>query len=235
MQNSKLTLHPSNEIYTITDSKVSYISQSESIDKFNSVEHMIGYMARVSNPTNQDNEDVSKLIRYCIKNKHWSVFEMATLTLEIITSRDISAQILRHRSFTFQEFSQRYALVTEFAPIEARLQDSHNRQSSIELTREQSELQNWLEEEYNNILHIAMKAYQSAIDKGIAKEVARKLLPINASTRMYMSGTLRSWIHYIELRTGNGTQKEHKTIALMAKKIFVQKYPLISDALGWIE
>lgn len=198
-------------------------------------ERTMGYIARVSNPDNQDNENVAGLLAYCIKHMHWSVFEHATITMEITTTRDIAAQLLRHRSFTFQEFSQRYAAVTDVAPIpELRMQDSKNRQNSIEITNEllaadlaalQARIGRHFEE--------SMELYEDMLNIGIAKECARKVLPLNTETKVYMTGTVRQWIHYIQLRTANGTQKEHMQIAEDVKAVFVNTLPIVSKALGW--
>lgn len=193
-------------------------------------EQLIAWCARVSNPTNQNNtKTISKLIDYLAKNKHWSPFEMATACLEINTTRDIGRQILRHRSFAFQEFSQRYADPTkhlQFVFREARLQDSKNRQNSIEIRDEelQSNWLNWQEE----ILEITKKAYQWAVENGIAKEIARSILPEGLTpSRMYMSGSIRSWIHFVEVRTHESTQKEHRIIANACAKELAQIVPLI--------
>ncbi len=194
-------------------------------------EKVMGYCARVSNPRNQENPDVSKLLSYCAKNNHWSVFEMASMCVEITTSRAISAQILRHRSFSFQEFSQRYAEATEFQKQEARRQDTKNRQNSI--NDMEVDKQEWFENKLTEIQGNSLEIYKEAIEKGIAKECARAILPLSVQTKLYMVGTVRSWIHYIELRAGNGTQEEHKKIAIEVKKIFAQEFPTVSRALGW--
>jgi thymidylate synthase (FAD) len=200
-------------------------------------EKNIAYCARVSNPNNQNSDNITKLLKYCIDHKHWSIFEMASLCLEINTTRGIAAQILRHRSFTFQEFSQRYAdttLLAEEIPIfELRRQDTKNRQNST----------NDLDEEiiyrWNSKLreHFAKSKaiYDGMIKDGIAKECARFVLPLATPTRLYMNGTIRNWIHYIELRSSNGTQKEHMDIANQCKSIFIQQFPIISEALCWHE
>lgn len=197
-------------------------------------EKLMGYIARVSNPENQDNEDVAGLLRYCIKHGHWSVFEHAFITLEINTTRDIGAQILRHRSFYFQEFSQRYAAVMNPAKVpELRLQDHKNRQNSIEPSKEDLE---WLDE-FDRIIEKHFEEshniYESMLERGVAKECARKVLPLNTETKMYMSGNVRQWIHYIQLRSGNGTQKEHMIIAEAAKKVFCDNLPIVAAALNW--
>ncbi len=200
----------------------------------NSAEDMIVYMARVSNPSNQDmTRGDEKLIRYLIKNQHWSPFEMVNVVMEISTTRDIARQILRHRSFSFQEFSQRYADPTKdlgFDLREARLQDTKNRQNSIET--EDSELKSeWIIKQMSVIAE-AKQAYEWAIENGIAKEQARAVLPEgNTQSRMYMNGSLRSWIHYCQLRMANGTQKEHKEVATECWEIIRDKFPNVVAAL----
>jgi thymidylate synthase (FAD) len=200
----------------------------------NSAEDMIVYMARVSNPSNQSMiRGDEKLIRYLIKNQHWSPFEMVNVVMEINTTRDIARQILRHRSFAFQEFSQRYADPTKdlgFELREARLQDTKNRQNSIET--DDRELQDKWNLMQQTLINNAEHAYNWAIDNGIAKEQARVVLPEgNTQSRMYMNGTLRSWIHYCELRRSNGTQKEHMEIAEECWKIIAEKFPQVARAL----
>lgn len=199
-------------------------------------EEIMGYCARVSNPNNQNNhETVDKLLKYCVKHNHWSVFEMANIVLEINTTRAISPQILRHRSFTFQEFSQRYASTLEglggLYPPHLRKQDLKNRQNSTDdLSSKDTTLF------YRRIAQHFAEAedlYSEMVSKGVAKECAREVLPLAAPTRLYMNGTIRSWIHYIELRSGNGTQLEHRQIAQQAKEIFSQNLPIISKALEW--
>jgi len=194
----------------------------------------MAYIARVSNPKNQDNDDFTKLIGYCIKNEHWSVFEQAYMTLQIETTRGIAAQILRHRSFTFQEFSQRYADSTQLGEIpipELRRQDNKNRQNSI------SDLSEDLVKQFNKKIetqfNLSKKLYEEMLEAGIAKECARFILPLATPTRIYMTGSCRSWIHYINLRTGHGTQKEHMNIATECKTIFSKEYPVVSSALNW--
>jgi thymidylate synthase (FAD) len=214
---------------------VKLISISEPIDgNMETAEQLISYCARVSNPSNQNNfETSSKLLKYCIDNKHWSIFEMVNVVMEINTTRDIARQILRHRSFTFQEFSQRYADPTQlgFTIREARLQDSKNRQNSIETTDE--DLQKTWVIKQEQLIHEITLAYKWAIENGIAKEQARAILPEGiTNSRLYMNGTLRSWITFISLREKNGTQKEHRDIALECKKIICLKFPKIGDALG---
>ena len=197
-------------------------------------EKNMAYIARVSNPKNQSNDDFTKLLGYCIKNEHWSVFEQAYMTLQIETNRGIAAQILRHRSFTFQEFSQRYADSTQLGEIpipELRRQDQKNRQNSI------SDLSEDLMKQFNikikNQFQLNVQLYEEMLGAGIAKECARFVLPLATPTRIYMTGSCRSWIHYINLRTGNGTQKEHMDIANECKRIFTKEYPIVSSALNW--
>jgi len=199
------------------------------------VEELIAFCAKVSNPSNQINTATSrKLIKYLIKHQHWSPLEMVSACLEINTTRDIARQILRHRSFSFQEFSQRYANTDEFGEQfvirEARLQDPKNRQNSIETT--DIELSNWWNEQQASIIHNTGKVYEEAIQKGIAKEQARVILPEgNTKSRLYMNGTIRSWIHYIELRAANGTQKEHMEIARICAKVISDIFPFADDIL----
>jgi len=198
-------------------------------------EKLMSYCARVSNPNNQDSDNYAKLLAYCIKNKHWSIFEMANMSLEVNTTRGIAAQILRHRSFNFQEFSQRYAdttLLAEDIPLfELRRQDTKNRQNSIDNISDEIKVK------WNSKIreHFAKSKaiYDGMIADGIAKECARFVLPLATPTRLYMSGTVRSWIHYIELRSGHGTQKEHMNIANQCKSIFAEQFPTTSEALGW--
>jgi thymidylate synthase (FAD) len=195
-------------------------------------EAFIAYTARVSNPSNQHNTlTAPKLLSYLIKNKHWSPFEMVSITMEINTTRDISHQIIRHRSFSFQEFSQRYADPTKdmsFVTREARLQDAKNRQNSIEF-EDVVKKQNW-DIKQQHLQHSAEQAYRWAVENGIAKEQARAVLPEGlTTTRLYMSGTLRSWIHYIDVRAEAGTQKEHRQVALSAQKEILQHFPSLRD------
>ncbi len=199
-------------------------------------EKTMAYIARVSNPKNQDNEDFKKLIKYCITNEHWSVFEQAYMTLQVETNRGIAAQILRHRSFTFQEFSQRYADSTQLGEIpipELRRQDIKNRQNSISdlPVNISSEFARKIELQFKQTLEL----YQEMLDKGVAKECARFILPLATPTRIYMTGSCRSWIHYINLRSGHGTQKEHLIIANQSKKVFSQQFPTVAKALNWTE
>ena len=197
-------------------------------------EEQIAYIARVSNPKNQDNPDYAKLLAYCIKHQHWSIFEQAFMTLEIETTRGLAAQILRHRSFTFQEFSQRYADTTLLGAIplpELRRQDKSNRQNSIDDIPEEKQK----ELELSIARHFASSKdlYNELIRQGIAKECARFVLPLATPTRLYMSGSVRSWIHYIDLRSAHGTQKEHMDIAEACREIFKEQLPTVSEALGW--
>ena len=198
-------------------------------------EKTIAYCARVSNPIGQDREDYAKLLRYCILHGHWSIFEMANMVLEINTTRGIAAQILRHRSFSFQEFSQRYAdtsLLTKDIPsIDIRRQDVKNRQNSID-DFDESDKNNFNEMIHKHFMD-SQHIYQTLLDNGVAKECARFVLPLATPTRMYMKGTIGSWIHYINLRSGHGTQKEHMDIANQCKDIFIQQLPIITEALGW--
>lgn len=194
-------------------------------------ERIIAYCARVSNPQNQDNAEIESLIRYCIKNSHWSIFEQANMVIEINTSRAISAQILRHKSFSFQEFSQRYSKIDSFVIFKARRQDLKNRQNSFDDL--DNEITDWFCKTQNEIWDLAYHKYLKAIEKGIAKECARAILPMNTSTRLYMNGSIRSWIHYIQIRTDKSTQLEHRIIADDCKKIFIDNFPIISKALDW--
>jgi len=199
-------------------------------------EETMGYIARVSNPKNQENPKVAGLLSYCIKHGHWSVFEQAHMTIEINTTRGLAAQILRHRSFTFQEFSQRYAdssLLGDKIPLfELRRQDEKNRQNSID------DVDPFLIQKYEVKIekHFkqAMKIYQEMLKDGIAKECARFVLPLATPTRLYMTGSIRSWIHYIDLRASHGTQKEHTEIVNQIKSIFVDELPVVSEALEWV-
>ena len=199
-------------------------------------EQTMAYVARVSNPNNQENPNYAKLLGYCIKHNHWSVFEQSFMTLEIETTRGLAAQILRHRSFTYQEFSQRYAdssLLSETIPLpELRRQDTKNRQNSID------DIDPFVKQKYEMLtqdhFRDAMALYQTMLDEGIAKECARFVLPLATPTRLYMSGSCRSWIHYIQLRSANGTQKEHMDIAEACKKIFSEQFPTVAEALEWV-
>ena len=197
-------------------------------------EKTMAHIARVSNPSNQDNEKFAGLLKYCIKHQHWSVFEQSSMTLEIETTRAIAAQILRHRSFTFQEFSQRYADSTQLGVIpipKLRKQDLKNRQNSTddldEFVRQKLELQ------MKTLFDSATALYQQMLVEGVAKECARMVLPLCTPTRIYMTGSCRSWIHYIELRSAHGTQKEHMDIAQACKTVFIEQFPIVSEALEW--
>ncbi len=198
-------------------------------------EETMGYVARVSNPNNQDNPNVTGLLKYCIKHGHWSVFEQAHMTVEIETTRGLAAQILRHRSFTFQEFSQRYAdssLLADEIPLpELRRQDLKNRQNSTD-DMDQRKVNHYnrkMEQHFKQ----GMKLYQNMLKDGVAKECARFVLPLATPTRIYMTGSVRSWVHYINLRSAHGTQKEHMDLVENVRKIFVEQFPIVSQALEW--
>lgn len=210
------------KVIGVTKPVVDFIPDSEDI---------ISYAARVSNPANQDNFNTAeKLLRYCIRNSHWSVFETVSLTMEIECPRDIARQILRHRSFSFQEFSQRYAEATAFVTRDCRLQDTSNRQNSV--TTEDLELKQWWEDSQEELLTQVQFFYQKALEKGIAKEVARCILPEGLTmSKLYMNGTLRSWLHYVDLREKNGTQLEHQEVAIKCKEAIKQYFPTLINAL----
>ena len=197
-------------------------------------EQLMAYIARVSNPSNQDNEKFAGLLRYCIQHQHWSVFEQSSMTLEIETTRAIAAQILRHRSFTYQEFSQRYAdakLLETIELPELRRQDSKNRQNSIDdLDPKVAET---LNRQMNTLFSSAFALYNQMLEDGVAKECARMVLPLCTPTRIYMTGSCRSWIHYINLRSAHGTQKEHMDIANECRKVFIEQFPTVSESLEW--
>ena len=193
-------------------------------------EELIAYCARVSSP-HQDNPKIEKLLEYCIDHGHWSVFETPSITIEINTSRAISAQILRHRSFTFQEFSQRYAEVADFEIYKARRQDSKNRQNSIDDLSLRDKL--WFWDAQDKVQLLSASLYHDALDMGIAKEQARFLLPMSSKTKLYMTGNIRSWIHYCDLRCRIDTQKEHRDIALAIREILKKELPIISKAVAW--
>ena len=197
-------------------------------------EETMGYIARVSNPKNQDNPNVSGLLGYCIKHNHWSVFEQAHMSLEVETTRGIAAQVLRHRSFTFQEFSQRYANTNLLGAIpvpDLRSQDLKNRQNSNDdIPEEQTKR---LQDQIKRYFAEGIDLYNELIREGVAKECARFVLPLATPTKIYMTGSVRSWIHYIELRSAHGTQKEHMDIALDTKRVFKEQFPICSTALGW--
>ena len=197
-------------------------------------EKTMAYIARVSNPSNQSNDDFEKLIKYCITHEHWSVFEQSYMTLQIETNRGIAAQILRHRSFTFQEFSQRYSDSTQLGEIpipELRRQDVKNRQNSTsDLSVDViGKFENKIKEQFE----LNKSLYEEMLNSGIAKECARFVLPLATPTRIYMTGSCRSWIHYISLRTAHGTQKEHMKIAEECKNIFIKQFPTVSSAMNW--
>ena len=198
-------------------------------------EKHMAYCARVSNPANQENEKFSGLLKYCIQHQHWSIFEQASMTVEINTTRGIAAQILRHRSFTYQEFSQRYAdssLLGKVIPLpELRRQDDKNRQNSIDDIPDYLKLT--LTEDIRVHFEHSMRLYNRLLEKGVAKECARFVLPLATPTRLYMTGSVRSWIHYIDLRSAHGTQKEHMDIAEAIRCIFTCQFPAVSEALGW--
>ena len=197
-------------------------------------EQTMAYIARVSNPSNQNNDNYAGLLRYCIKHQHWSVFEQSSMTLEIETTRGLAAQILRHRSFTFQEFSQRYAdsnLLGEIELPELRRQDTKNRQNSIDDL--DPAVVEKLEKQMNTLFSSSLALYNQMLESGVAKECARFVLPLATPTRLYMTGSCRSWIHYIQLRSAHGTQKEHMDIANACKSHFVQHYPTVAEALEW--
>ena len=215
---------------TMTDTPIKLISVTPDAEK-----HM-AYCARVSNPNNQENEKFSGLLKYCVKHQHWSIFEQAYMTLEINTTRGVAAQVLRHRSFTYQEFSQRYAdssmLADQIPMFDLRRQDTKNRQNSID------DIDPFVKQEFEIKIrrHFdeAMVLYQSMLDAGVAKECSRFVLPLATPTRIYMSGSCRSWIHYINLRTANGTQKEHMDLAEGCKKVFIEQFPTCAEALEWV-
>ena len=199
------------------------------MDGLKTAEELISYCARVSNPSNQMNMDSSsKLISYLIKHKHWSPFEMVDMTVAIVTRRSIAAQILRHRSFSFQEFSQRYSTATDVQQIELRKQGKTNRQSSEEII-----LDSTLSKMVDNHLEKSKELYEYLIDEGVSRETARDVLPLATETTMYMKGSMRSWIHYLDLRCANDTQLEHRIIANNIKTIFISNFPNISSALNW--
>ena len=213
-----------------TDTQIKLVSVTPDAEK------TMGYVARVSNPNNQENPKVAGLLSYCINHGHWSVFEQAHMTVEINTTRGLAAQILRHRSFTYQEFSQRYADVSylrEHIPLpELRSQDDKNRQNSID------DVDSKIVEKYNKKMRAQFDAsidlYKEMLHDGIAKECARFVLPLATPTRLYMTGSVRSWIHYIELRSAHGTQKEHMDLVENVRKVFVQQFPVVSQALDWV-
>jgi len=198
-------------------------------------EKTMAYIARVSNPSNQSNDNFAGLLRYCIQHQHWSVFEQSSMTLEIETTRGLAAQILRHRSFTFQEFSQRYAdsnLLGEIELPELRRQDTKNRQNSIDDL--DPAVVEKLEKQMNTLFSSSLALYNQMLESGVAKECARFVLPLATPTRLYMTGSCRSWVHYINLRSAHGTQKEHMEIAKKCQKVFTEQFPSVSEALEWV-
>lgn len=212
---------------------VKIVSETQSlIEGIETAEELIVYCARVSNPSNQHNKETApKLLRYLIEHEHWSPFELASACVEIKTSRAIAAQILRHRSFTFQEFSQRYSTATQLEPLELRKQGKTNRQVGDKIFTIQEDPK--LFAKIDKLQEEAINTYNEMLQLGIARESARMVLPLNTQTTLYMSGTIRSWIHYINLRTKQDTQKEHRDIAVSIKNLFKQRYPKISEALKW--
>ena len=218
-----------------TDTQTNMKEQVKLVSVTPDAEKTMAYIARVSNPNNQDNEKFAGLLGYCIKHNHWSVFEQSSMTLEIETTRAIAAQILRHRSFTFQEFSQRYAdskLLGKIDLPELRRQDDKNRQNSIDdLDVEEVEK---LNRQMETLFSSAFSLYNQMLEVGVAKECARMVLPLCTPTRIYMTGSCRSWIHYINLRSAHGTQKEHMIIAEKCRSVFTEQFPAVSEALGWV-
>ena len=198
-------------------------------------EQTMAYIARVSNPSNQDNEKYAGLLKYCIKHNHWSVFEQSTMTLEIETTRAIAAQILRHRSFTFQEFSQRYAQTNSLGDIELpelRRQDQKNRQNSTDDL--DPNVIDTLNKQMKTLFDSSLALYNQMLELDVAKECARMVLPLCTPTKIYMTGSCRSWIHYINLRSAHGTQKEHMKIAEACRDVFIEQFPVVSEALDWV-
>lgn len=214
---------------------VKFISATQpSISGISNSEDLVAYCARVSNPSNQINTITApKLLKFLIKNNHWSPLEMVDMTLEIKTSRAIAAQILRHKSFSFQEFSQRYSAATEYEDIELRLQGEKNRQVGENLLPKNNPAFNSIVNLIAETIALSEHCYSTMLENGVAKEVARMVLPLTTQTTMYMKGSLRSWIHYIQLRTEQNTQKEHRLIAEECKNIFIDQFPIIAEALEW--
>lgn len=224
-----LDLRPKKIIIIIMNVKLVSVTKP-TIDGVESAQDLVAYCARVSNPSNQLNtETAPKLLNYLIKHKHWSPFEMVHMCVEIETTRAIAAQILRHRSFSFQEFSQRYSTATKLEEIEFRKQGETNRQVGDEPLKLLLEYQDMVD----NTQKSCLKAYEYLIEQGVAKECARMILPLNTQTTMYMSGTIRSWIHYLELRCKEDTQKEHRDIAVKIREVLNKEFPIVSEALGW--
>ena len=223
-------------VKTTTDTPTNCMAKNVSLVSVTpDAEKLMAYIARVSNPSNQDNDKFAGLLRYCIKHNHWSVFEQSSMTLEIETTRAIAAQILRHRSFTFQEFSQRYASTSELKEIELpelRRQELKNRQNSTDdLDPDDVEK---LNRQMVTLFSSATNLYHQMLELGVAKECARMVLPLCTPTKIYMTGSCRSWIHYINLRSAHGTQKEHMIIAEACRDVFIETFPIVSEALGWI-
>ena len=223
-------------VKTTTDTPTNCMAKNVSLVSVTpDAEKLMAYIARVSNPSNQDNDKFAGLLRYCIKHNHWSVFEQSSMTLEIETTRAIAAQILRHRSFTFQEFSQRYADSTKLGKIpipEYRKQDLKNRQKS---TNDLDEfIQQNLELQTKTLFDSCVALYEQMLEVGVAKECARMVLPLATPTRIYMTGSCRSWVHYINLRSAHGTQKEHMEIANACREVFIEQFPAVSEALEWV-
>lgn len=224
-----------NKTETYVEHSVKLVAITEGANELvgKSAQDIISYVARVSNPNNQMSfETGSKLIRYCITHEHWSIFEHSFVTMEIKTSRAIAAQILRHRSFTFQEFSQRYAVANNNIVYPARRQDQKNRQNSVDDMSQED--RDWFAQAQNDLWEDSSSLYNEALSRGIAKEQARFLLPLSTETTIYMSGSIRSWIHYVQLRASNGTQKEHMDIAKDARSIIAERFPDIATALNWV-
>ncbi len=221
---------------TTTDTPTNCMTKNVSLVSVTpDAEKLMAYIARVSNPSNQDNEKFAGLLKYCIKHNHWSVFEQSSMTLEIDTTRAIAAQILRHRSFTFQEFSQRYASTSELKEIELpelRRQDLKNRQNSTDDL--DPDMVDKLNRQMVTLFSSATNLYHQMLEIGVAKECARMVLPLCTPTKIYMTGSCRSWIHYINLRSAHGTQKEHMQIAESCRDVFVETFPIVSEALEWI-
>lgn len=225
----------------MSDNKVKLVSCTAPISAGENLtaEELIAYCARVSNPNNQNNKETApRLLKFCIKHGHWSIFEQADFCVEITTSRAIAAQLLRHKSFSFQEFSQRYSPAQSFEPIELRKQGETNRQGGEELIDPDildpiEEVQGAASSVIESYLQEGKKIYNQLLEKGVAKESARMMLPLATTTRLYMKGSVRSWIHYLQLRTAQDTQKEHREIAEEIKAIFVKEFPDTSEALGW--
>lgn len=214
---------------TARTNKVKLVSVTQPIDPNHDAESLMAYCARVSSP-NQESKEYAKLLKYCMKHGHWSVFEMADMTLEITTSRAIAQQILRHRSFCFQEFSQRYSESKfGYVPTEARRQDTKNRQNSIDDMAPQDS--GWFLHEQNRLFQASYSAYKEALSRGIAKECARMLLPLNTGTKLYMKGSIRSWLHYISVRCEASTQLEHREIADACREILIEQFPIIGEAI----